>query len=79
MRPADAPESRVVSQIRIRAILFLVLAIAAGGGAVMLVKRYLDSVRSAEQPAVATANVVVAAMGSCTESHCSACTIPILV
>ena len=48
LSPADT-ESRAVSQIRVRAILFLVLAIAAGGGAVVLFKQYLDRIRGADR------------------------------
>jgi pilus assembly protein CpaB len=62
MSTPDQPESNVVSQIRVRAILFLVLAIATGGGAVMLLKQYLDRVRGSGGAEAQTAQVVVAAM-----------------
>jgi pilus assembly protein CpaB len=57
----EAPESRVVSQIRVRAILFLLLAIVAGAGAVALFKQYLDRVRGAGKVQGPVAHVVVAA------------------
>lgn len=59
---AEAPESRVVSQIRVRAFLFLLLAIVAGGGAVALFKQYLDRVRGSGKTTGPVAHVVVAAM-----------------
>jgi pilus assembly protein CpaB len=59
---AEAPENRVVSQIRVRAFLFLLLAIVAGGGAVVLFKQYLDRVRGAGKTTGPVAHVVVASV-----------------
>ncbi|MGD8860480.1 MAG: Flp pilus assembly protein CpaB [Myxococcales bacterium] len=47
MNNPDSPETKAVSQIRVRALLFLILAVAAGGGAVLLFKQYLDGIRGA--------------------------------
>jgi pilus assembly protein CpaB len=58
----STPSNRVVRRIRIRAILFLVLALGAGVGAVFLVRGYLARLRSGQQAAVAPAKVVVAAL-----------------
>lgn len=59
----ESPEHRIVSQIRTRALLFLVVAVVAGAGAVMLVKQYLDRVETvAASAAPKTTGVVVAAM-----------------
>jgi pilus assembly protein CpaB len=53
----------MVAQIRTRAIAFLLVAVVAGAGAVMLVKQYLDSVEHAAASATPkTKPVVVAAM-----------------
>ena len=62
MSPTEAPETRAVSQIRIRALLFLLLAVGAGLGAVFLFKQYLDRMRSATDAATQTVPVLVAAM-----------------
>lgn len=58
---ASAPTNRVIRRIRIRAILFLLLALAAGVGAVVLVKGYLDRARASRQATSATRVVVAAA------------------
>lgn len=59
----ESADSRVVSQIRVRALFFLVLAIVAGGGAVFLVKTTLDRARSASSiSTVETVPIVVAKM-----------------
>jgi pilus assembly protein CpaB len=61
--PADSAEQRAVSQIRTRAILFLLMAIGAGAGAVLLVKQYLEGMQHAAAVAAPrTTPVVVAAM-----------------
>lgn len=63
MTSSESPGARVARKIRVRAIVFLVLALAAGGGAVLLVKQYLDSVRGRVAAATTqTVPVVVAAM-----------------
>src|SRR5438105_5774 len=63
MKSPESPEARAVSQIRTRAILFLIIAVAAGAGAVMLVKNYLEGVQhAAAASAPRTKPVVVAAM-----------------
>lgn len=57
----DAPPSRVARKFRIRAVVFLVAAIAAGVAAVFLVKAYLDQVRRTAPPApIDTVEVVIA-------------------
>ena len=61
--PNDSSDSRQVTQIRVRALLFLVIAVAAGGGAMVLVKQYMDRVRGAAGANAPQAMpVVVAAM-----------------
>jgi pilus assembly protein CpaB len=63
MKPENAPGARVVRKIRVRALLFLVLALAAGTGAVFLAKRYMDRARRlSAATSVQTAKIVVAAM-----------------
>jgi pilus assembly protein CpaB len=59
MAIADAPGNRVVRKIRIKAILFLVLALVAGAAAVALVKYYLDRL-GPSKAAATTASVMVA-------------------
>jgi pilus assembly protein CpaB len=59
----ESPEQRQVSQIRTRALLFLIVAVIAGAAAVMLVKQYLDRMQVlAAARAPKTRSVVVAAM-----------------
>ena len=58
----DGPDARV-NQVRTRAALFLVIAVAAGGGAVLLLRQYMLNVQSAAlNAAPQTRPVVVAAM-----------------
>jgi pilus assembly protein CpaB len=55
--------NRIVRKIRVRAIMFLILALVAGVGAVMLVKNYLDRMKAVRAAAPsATVKVVVAAI-----------------
>ena len=61
MKPENAPGARVVRKIRVRALLFLVLALAAGTGAVFLAKRYMDRARR------------LSAATSVQTSRCAAC------
>lgn len=57
----DAPPSRVARKFRVRAVLFLILAVAAGVAAVILVKAYLDQVRRTAPPApLDTVQLVIA-------------------
>ena len=58
----DAPDARV-SQVRARATLFLVIALAAGGGAVFLLRQYMVKMQDAAVSAAPQLRpVVVAAM-----------------
>jgi pilus assembly protein CpaB len=59
---AANPSGNVVRRIRVRAVLFLFLALVAGAGAVLLVKNYLDQAGRARAGAVSTTPVVVAAL-----------------
>jgi pilus assembly protein CpaB len=60
MKAASAPGDRAVRKIRVRAILFLMLALVAGAGAVLLIKNYLDRMGSGAAARVQTVQVVVA-------------------
>jgi pilus assembly protein CpaB len=61
--PNESPEQRQVSQIRTRAFLFLIMAVIAGGAAVLLVKQYLEGMQLAATAATPkTRAVVVASM-----------------
>jgi pilus assembly protein CpaB len=56
----DTPPSRVARKFRIRAVIFLIAAIAAGVAALFLVKAYLDQVRRSAPPApLDTVEVVI--------------------
>jgi pilus assembly protein CpaB len=59
--PGDS-SNRVVRKIRVRAILFLMLALIAGGGAVLLVKNYIDRVDMMRGGPLNITKVVVAAI-----------------
>jgi pilus assembly protein CpaB len=59
--PGDS-SNRVVRKIRVRAILFLMLALIAGGGAVLLVKNYVDRVDQMRAGPINISKVVVAAI-----------------
>jgi pilus assembly protein CpaB len=59
--PGDS-SNRVVRKIRVRAILFLMLALIAGGGAVLLVKNYIDRVDQMRAGPINISKVVVAAI-----------------
>jgi pilus assembly protein CpaB len=59
----ESPEQRQVTQIRTRALLFLIVAVIAGAAAVLLVKQYLDRMAmDAAASAPKTRSVVVASM-----------------
>ncbi|MFT3926093.1 MAG: Flp pilus assembly protein CpaB [Myxococcales bacterium] len=62
-REDDAPEGRLAARSRARALLFLAIAVVAGGTAVMLVRRYTDEMATAfSEAAPKTTPVVVAAL-----------------
>lgn len=62
MKAAESSGNRVVRKIRVRAILFLVLALVAGGGAVLLVKKYMDQLDQSRQAPTTVTKVAVAAV-----------------
>lgn len=57
----DGTSRRAVRKVRVKALVFLVLSLAAGAGAVYLVKAYLDGVRSGVAAPAKMVPVVVAA------------------
>ena len=59
---ADSSGNRVVRKIRVRAMLFLVLALVAGSGAVLLVKKYMDQMDQSRAAPVTVTKVVIAAV-----------------
>jgi pilus assembly protein CpaB len=62
MTPAANAPNRAVRKIRLKAILFLILALVAGGSAVLLVRNYLKQRGKAADGAVSTTPIVIASM-----------------
>ena len=59
---ASAPTNRVIRRIRVRAMLFLLLALTAGGGAIVLVRGYLKRLQAEGAAPLASQAVTIAAL-----------------